>query len=215
MRFILFFSLFFVALAIDAHKIKKPVSLYNYGTGIKVTSIEYTTEATILTFKTTKECTPTLKIGHGIFIVDDNGVCHNAIGADGIKLDSLYVMVKGQPRKFSIAFDPVNNDNQALDVRETNMFGIYGLHDAKRVLDIPEASCELDCNEIDSARFATDWVDIDGFIQDEDDQNSIIYACYFSERPYLDTDKYERYSRVDEDGCFNMRFRMHSPKSCN
>ena len=195
----------------NANIIRYPSYLYRSGNAVEVVCIEYTPKATILTFKTTKECVPTLKVGHGIFIVDDKGKRHHAIGTDGLKLDSLYVMVKGQPRKFSIAFDSVSENNQALDVRGGGMSSIYGLHDAKHALDIPQASREVNLNEIDPARFVTDWVEIDGVVHDDNHKNGTICANYYSERPYLNEDKYGKYSRIDENGRFHMRFLMYSP----
>lgn len=197
----------------NAHINRKPSYLYRYGSSVEVACIEYTPEATILTFKTTKECVPTLKVGHGIFIVDDKGQRHYAISTDGIKLDSLYVMVKGQPRKFSIAFDPVSENNQALDVRGGGMSSIYGLHDAKRGFTISQASREVNLDEIDPVRFATDWVEIDGVVHDDNHKNGTICANYYSERPYLNEDKCGKYSGIDENGRFHMCFLMYSPTS--
>lgn len=195
----------------NAQIIRHPSHLYRSGNSVEVVRIEYAPEATLLTFKTTKECVPILKVNHGIFIVDDNGKRHYATGTDGIKLDSLYVMAKGQPRKFSIAFDPVSENNQALDVSGGNISSIYGLHDARRGLTIPKASREVDRNEIDTDRFATDWVEIDGIVHDDSHKNGTIYANYYSERPYLNEDKHRKYSRIDENGRFHMRFLMYSP----
>ncbi len=202
-----------LAMVCNAQILRHPSFLYCDNNTVKVTRIEYAPDATILTFKTTKECVPTLKVDHGIFIVDDNGQRHYAINADGIKLDSLYIMPEGETRRFSISFDPASESNQALDVRGSGMFSIYGLHDADSKLDIPKAQCEVNNNEVDSSCFKTDWVDIEGVFHDDSDKNSTIYARYNTERTSIRENKYNKYSTIDDEGRFHMRFLMYAPSN--
>ena len=201
-----------VALTADAHKIKNPASLLNRSEKLKVTSIEYLPEATILTFMTTKECTPILKITHGTYIVDDNGVRHYATGTDGIKLDSLYVMVKGLPRKFSIAFDPVDADNKLLDMIVPEQISICGLHDKNYKFTIPEVEQTIDSDEYKILSSGEEgYVEIEGtYHSSEGVEGTVLYFEYDYFRPYIPS-RADQYAKVDSNGHFKLRFFMEIP----
>lgn len=201
-----------VSLTAGAHKIKDPVSLFNRSEILKVTSIEYLPEATVLTFKTTKECTPVLKITHSTYIVDDNGVRHYVIGTDGIKLDSLYVMVKGQSRKFSIAFDPVDADNKLLDMTVPETISIYGLHDKNYKFTIPEVEKAIDNDEYRILSSGEEeYVEIEGtYHSREDVDGTVLYFEYDYFRPRIPA-RADQYAKVDKDGHFKLRFFMETP----
>ena len=74
MRTIFIVCLLAVSVMSDARKIRNIAHLYDDGKRtLEIVCIDYASDATTLTFRTTKTCTPTLKVGHGIYIVDDNG----------------------------------------------------------------------------------------------------------------------------------------------
>ncbi len=214
MRHILTFCLLTVTALVGARKITKVECLFGHTNRVEVSCIEYTPEATILTFKTTKECVPTLKVGHGIFIVDDKGKRHHAIGTDGIKLDSLYVMVKGQTRKFSIAFDPVAMDNNFLDIKDSDHMTMYGLHDKNLKFTIPKVEQDIDSNEYKALSSGEEgYVEIEGtYHSNEEVEGTVLYIDYdnLTANSFQLADKY---AKVDKNGHFKFCFRMDSPKS--
>ncbi len=196
----------------DAQVISRVASLYG-SRSLRVTRIEYGDEATKITFKTTKECSPTLKIGHGIYLIDDKGERHHAVSAEGIKFDSLYVMVKGQKRKFTISFAPVAKGNEAVDVTDPDRFRICGLHDARKKLEIPDADQTMNPYETAPERFETGYVDIEGMFHNESDWEGTVYANYYSVRPYLnEADRLDKFDGIGPDGHFHVRFKMYCPQ---
>lgn len=176
---------------------------------VEVTKIEYADDATTVSFITKKDCCSTLKVGHGIYIVDDNGERHHAIGTKGIKLDSLYVLFKDKRFRFSIYFAPVEESNKALDVRDPCIFSIFGLHDAKMELNIPKAKGEIDEQEVGNSLYRTQSTEVEGVVRDYNDSfGKIMYCGYIS--PRLES-RLDKYSDIDATGHFGMQFSMYSP----
>ncbi len=199
------------ALGGNAQVINRVDCLYG-SRSLRVTRIEYGDEATKVTFKTTKECGPTLKVGHGIYLVDDNGKRHHAIAAEGIQFDSLYVMVKGQKRKFTISFHPVNTDNNFLDIRDQKEgYYIYGLYDMKERPNVPEVSTDIDHDELALLTNGKDGdVEISGTYHSTLDQyETVLYFAYNffgNELDYAD-----HYAKTDSVGRFHLKFHTHTP----
>jgi hypothetical protein len=200
-----------VSSALYAHKITNVACLFGHFKSVKVVSIEYTSQATVLTFKTTETCTPTLKIGGGIYIVDDNGQRHHSIGTEGIKLDSLYVMVKGQTRKFSISFEPVDANNKFIDVRSEQV-RLHALYDARDKPEVPVVEDSIDDEELHYLTSGVaGYVEVDGmFHGDGDVDGTVLYFDYdgFILNPLRWADQYVK---VDKDGHFKARFKIDSP----
>jgi hypothetical protein len=213
MRTILFVVLMVFSTVMDARKIKNIAHLYDGGKRtLEIVCVDYASDATTVTFRTTKSCTPTLKVGHGIYIVDDNGQRHHAISTEGIKLDSLYVMVKGQSRKFSISFNPVDVNNKFLDIREPGILAIYGLHDKKIRVAIPEVDKSVDSDEYGLIQSGAEgYAEIEGtYHSSENVSGTVLYFDYDFLRTRIEADQY---AKVDENGRFKLRFWMYAPQS--
>ena len=213
MRIIFIVCLLAVSLMSDARKIKDVIQLYGgRESAIEVVCIDYAVDATTLTFRTTKNCTPTLKVGHGVYIVDDNGQRHHPISTNGIKLDSLYVMVKGQSLRFAVSFDPVDIDNELLDMRIPNVVSMYGLHDRKIPVIIPKAEQSVDSDEYSLLQSGDGgFVEIEGmFHSSENVEGQLLYFQYNTICSRYDADKY---AMVDDGGHFKLRFWMDVPRS--
>ena len=212
MRTIFIVCLLVVSVMSDARKITDIESLYKASDGLEVVGLEYSSDATTLTFRTTKACTPTLKVGHGIYIVDDNGQRHHAIGSEGIKLDSLYVMVKGQSRNFSISFDPVDVDNKLLDVRDPGFIVVYGLHDRNDSVIIPKVECCIDSDEYRFLQSGENgFVEIEGTFHSSDVvDGTVLYFDYDCLDFQIEEDLY---AKVNKDGHFKLRFMVGPPQA--
>ena len=212
MKRILFLTLFGILAIVHAKSNTKLSYLYSNTNEIEVARIRYDKDATCVTFKTTRQVGPTFKIGHGIYLVDDKGERHHAIGAEGIKLDSLYVLYKGQLLKFTIMFPRIDETNCALDIICPGSFGIYGLHDSNVKLNIPKAVGKVDNEETDFQYFKLQDTEIDGTIHFADGNIlSQVYCNYETPRPYL-REENTKYSSIDASGHFSAKFKMYTPQ---
>lgn len=208
-----FFLLSVIYCPLDAKSIKSVKYLYKKNNHVEVTRIDYLQNATVLHFVTEKNVGPTFRIGHGIYIVGDDGTRHHAIGTTAIKLDSLYVLCKGQRMKFSISFEPVGESNLALDITEPESFAIYGLHDGKEGLSVPVVKGEYDKSEENNMFFQSLDIEIDGILHDEDNTlGKVIYANYLSNLRKSKDMYADQYAKADADGRFTMRFTMQHPR---
>jgi hypothetical protein len=212
MKRILFLTLFGILAIVHAKSNTKLSYLYSNTNEIEVARIRYDKDATCVTFKTTRQVGPTFKIGHGIYIVGDDGIRHHAIGAEEIKLDSLYVLYKGQRLEFSVRFLPVPESNLTLDIICPGSFGVYGLHDSNVKLNIPKAVGKADNEETDFQHIKMQDTEIEGIIHFSD--GNILTQVYCnSEAPssYL-REESTKYSSIDASGHFSAKFKMYTPQ---
>ncbi len=210
MRKTIIVILLLAALSSNAQVINHVDCLYG-SRNLRVTRIEYGDKATKVTFKTTKECAPTLKVGYGIYLVDDKGERRHAVSAEGIKFDSLYVMVKGLSRKFSVSFTPVVPYNKVLDITDPGQFRIYGLYDAGKKLDIPKVDTGIPEEELNYLTSGTDGdVEISGAYHSAKDQNGTIlyfdYTLFGNDLTIAD-----HYAKTDKSGRFHLKFHAYTP----
>ena len=208
-----FFLLSVTNCFINARTIKSVKSLYKKGCPIEVIRIDYLRNATIVHFVTEKNVGQSFRIGHGIYVVGDDGERYHAIGTKGIKFDSLYVLYKGQHMKFSVSFEPVAEKNLALDIIEPESFSIYGLHDKKEGLFVPTITGEFDKSEENDIYFQSMDIEIDGVLHDEDNNLSkVIYANYLSNIREPKDMYADQYAEADATGHFKMCFTMQHPR---
>ena len=215
MKRILFLTLFGILAIVHAKSNTKLSYLYSNTNEIEVARIRYDKDATCVTFKTTRQVGPTFKIGHGIYLVDDKGERHHAIGAEEIKLDSLYVLYKGQRLEFSVRFLPVPESNLTLDIICPGSFGVYGLHESNVKLNIPKAVGKADNEETDFQHIKMQDTEIEGIIHFSD--GNILTQVYCnSEAPssYL-REESTKYSSIDASGHFSAKFKMYTPQEMN
>lgn len=212
MKRILFLTLFGILAIVHAKSNTKLSYLYSNTNEIEVARIRYDKDATCVTFKTTRQVGPTFKIGHGIYVVGDDGERYHAIEADGIKFDSLYVLFKGQQLNFTIKFPRIEESNCALDIICPGSFGIYGLHDSNVQLNIPKAVGKVDNEETDFQHFKLQDTEIDGTIHFVNGNIlSQVYCNYETPRPYL-REEATKYSTIDASGHFMAKFKMYAPQ---
>lgn len=212
MRHEILFFLFILSAITHAKSITKLSYLHSHTNAIEVSRIKYDKDATYVTFNTTRQAGPTFKIGHGIYVVDDQGERYHAIEANGINLDSLYVLYKGQQLKFTIMFPRIDESNCALDIICPGSFGIYGLHDSNVQLNIPKAVGKVDNEETDFQYFKLQDTEIDGTMHFADGNIlSQVYCNYDTPRPYL-REENTKYSSIDASGHFMAKFKMHAPQ---
>ena len=209
---IIVFLLFGQLMIAHVHSSTKPENIYSNTIGTEVTRITFDKDMTCVSFKTTKQAGPTFKIGHGIYIVDDKGEHYHAIGAQGIKLDSLYVLNEGRQLKYSIMFPSIEESNCAIDIICPSSFGIYGLHDSKVKLNIPKAIGEVDNAETDFRHIKMQDTEIEGIIHFSDGNIlTQVYCNSEAPRPYL-REESTKYSSIDASGHFSATFKMYTPQ---
>lgn len=122
------------------------------------------------------------------------------------------MMVKGQSRKFSISFDPVDVNNKFLDIIEPEILAIYGLHDKKGQVAIPEVGQSVDSNEYELIQSGAEgYAEIEGtYHSSENVSGTVLYFDYDFLRTRIEADQY---AKVDENGRFKLRFWMDAPQS--
>ena len=185
--------------------------LYANANQIEVSEISYGKDVTTVTFQTIRNADSTLKVGHGIYIVDDNGRRLHAIGTKGIKLDSLYILYEGQQIRFSVDFPAAAESNQALDIVDPTRFSFYGLHDASAQLNIPRCTPEIDPAEISDAFFLPAKTTVEGILHDSNDQfGQLLYCNYDPPRPYLQ-EEHSKFADISSPGRFSVSFTMYAP----
>ena len=196
----------------NARSVKNIVWLYAFDSHVDITKIDYGSRKTTVHFSTCRHHEESFCIGHGIYIVGDDGIRHHAIGTKGITLDSIYQIGKGKGLDFSIDFEPVAIFNRFLDVRNPFCFSIYGIHDNAIPVAIPQARGEVPDNEADFSLFKATDVEIEGVLHDPTgEMGSIVQINYVPPRPEPDK-RQKKTAKADANGHFYMRFNMYAPQ---
>ncbi len=204
---ILWMILSTLCLQSNARVIVSPGCLYTSG-HVAVLKIDNKASECVVTFNTTEKTGTSLRIEHGIYLVDDNGERHHAIRAEGIAFDSVYQVEKERPRSFSVAFTPVDEHNSALDVINPGHFNIYGIHDSGTVLNIPSAKdCYSQSYRPDDKVFQPQETVIEGVIHGGGSNGSTLLFLMSS-----NIGEKQPMCTVDDSGRFSMRFTISCPK---
>ena len=177
---------------------------------VSVVSVDYGTDSTVLTFVTPNDAGNKFHVGHGLYIVDDKGERHHAIGFNGIDVDSVYILDGSGSMRFSVSFTPVGQGNQALDVCDPGHFRIFGIHDSKSTLVIPPAIYGNDAIEDSPLMFEPADVEIEGVLHGM--QGKAGSVTFRAMEDYITIPKEEYSASVDGDGHFRMKFRAYAPK---
>jgi len=186
--------------------------LYSNTGAVEVTRIDYGKKMTRIHFATDDSSVTDFSVGHGIFIVGDDGMRRHAISTKGIQLDSMYTIKSGRRMNFTIDFEPVSETNICLDVCSPRLFAIYGLHDGRVPLNIPKARYDTDENDGNTSFYTVSETEIEGVLHDPDGSyGRRIYANYCTPRPGMDV-KESKMSDIDPDGRFSMKFMMYGPQ---
>ena len=202
--------LFFFFIDSQATPIKNPDYLFDYRSQVDVLCIDYAPQSTTVHFKVRKDAGPQFRIGHGIYIVGDDGSRRHPIGSTGIELDSIYILYSGQRMNFSVSFETVGEDNRYLDVCMPGLFSLYGLHDKDIPADIPDV--EPLNGDINPSLFINKEVIIEGRVHTSPNRmGSTIYANYITSIPGP-FESADQYAEVGADGRFYMLFEMQAPQ---
>ncbi len=186
--------------------------LYSNTDAVDVTRIDYGNKMTRVHFTTSNDSVTQFSVGHGIFIVGDDGMRRHVISTKGIQLDSIYMVESGRRMNFTIDFEPVPEANTSLDVCSPRLFAIYGLHDGRVSLNIPKARYDTDGHDDNTSLYTVSETEIEGVLHDPDGSyGRRIYANYRTPRPGMDS-KESRMSDIDPDGRFVMKFMMYGPQ---
>jgi len=187
--------------------------LFAQNESVEISKIENSFEATTISFITKKNIGQSFCIGHGIYIVGDDGERHHVIGAKGIKLDSLYVLTPAQRMKFSVSFTPVSKSNKAIDICEPEGFSVYGLHNSRQPLIIPKVKGVYAMEEMDYSLYKSGMVEIEGVLHGEKDVLCDTVRAFFSSVLLRNTPINDsgQYAKVSADGHFKMAFEIEAP----
>lgn len=186
--------------------------LYSSSNEIEVVGFEYGMDKTTVSFVSDGKDSRTLCIGHGIYIVGDDGKRHYVTGTEGISLDSVYTLGAGDKMEFSIDYSPVDVNNSALDIRDPLHFIILGIHDAGTILPIPKANGEVPHEETDFLLYQPQTTYVEGIMHDPFKvYGEQLYCNYEAPRPYLREEDTKK-AYLDEQGHFKVEFTMYSPQ---
>lgn len=186
--------------------------LYHDAAHLDVTMIEYDRRHTTLTFQTDRHVDGTFSVGHGIFIVGDDGERHYAIKTKGIVLDSVYTISAGEYMSFEVEFEPVSPTNNALDVRCPGQFSIYGLHDRNTTLVVPKPDISIDETMQDYSLYKSRSVDVYGVLHDPDSILGDIVQMNYTFNAIDSKHRNDMSARLATDGSFHITFPMFAPQ---
>ena len=179
---------------------------------INVTEIEYSSNATVLTFGLTDLSIKQLSVGQDIMIVDDHGVQHKAVEAIGIKFDSLYQPKPDSKMHFKIKFDPVATSNLALDIIENGRITILGLHDEECTLSILQAHEQNSISGLQTEPIGAREVIVEGMIHGYDNFTSSTKVAIQYVPPTGIGNPSQNYTDIDSDGHFMTKLVMYNPQ---
>ena len=199
----------------NAATITNPVFVYADESPVEVVRIDYTKDMTRVYFTVCPDDSSQFGIVRGMFVVGDDGIRRQAIDYMGIEVDSIYYIESGKYMKFTIDFEPIPENNMCLDVRMPSKFGIYGLHDTKVKLDIPDIEGYYDQLEEQPDLFTTDQIEIEGTVHDP--YGLLGKRVYANRMPIIiKTGVYDDlYADITPDGHFSMKFNMDVPQVLN
>jgi len=196
-----------MCLVSSAHKIDNVGCLYTSGV-LNIKSVDYSSKSTTVEFETTEKTGPTLSVGRGIYLIDDNGIRHYAVGTNNIELDSTVTVNTSSSICFSISFEPVSDPNESLDIIDPGHFNIYGIHDSGTVLNIPRAKgCYSQSYRPDDKVFQPQETVIEGVIHGGGSNGSTLLFLMSS-----NIGEKQPMCTVDDSGRFSMRFTISCPK---
>ena len=206
-RNLLTLSCILLSSLVSAKSIKTVKSLYEFSNPVDVTRIDYSKNATTVYFATNTDSAK-VRISRHIYVVADDGKEYHAKSIKGIQFDSLY-SATDKGLKFSVDFEPVNETNIALDVRNPGQFSIYGIHDANTPLVVPKVETAINPDEEKPEFYQGKDVEIEGVVNYENVK--WIVCNYITPRPQ-EGEKETYRTIIDADGHFKLRFKTYEPR---
>ncbi len=169
-------------------RVDNPFVTLNKTNSIRITKMELTDSATVLSVHATYRPHNWIRIAKGCKLMTDGGIDLPVISADGIQLDSLFWMPDSGEADFTLTFGAMPTDAKYFDFIECggegcfNLYGIYFSPD-KPMLKIPAEWKNIKYPEnviLPASTFSKDSAVVSGHISGYRPEMDIALTLYYS-----------------------------------
>ncbi|MCD8317887.1 MAG: hypothetical protein LUC45_03100, partial [Paraprevotella sp.] len=144
-------------------------TLYSNADVIHVNKVVLSDTATIMYCTARGKINSWFQFVPSTYLSDEEAVRYPVKGAVGLALGEKCYIPKAGHLEFRLLFEPMPQDTKLFDLIEgtdKDMFRIYGIHDAKAKVKIPEAKDEIDAEETSEKMFQKGDVVVRGKIEE-------------------------------------------------
>ena len=181
---------------------------------IRITDVEFTDTATILSFHERYKPGWWIQIAQETFLEDMNRRRYKAIRGEGITLGEHYVTPESGEGRFKVLFEPMPEDTRCFDFVEgfqEGNFRILGIHEAGRLPEIPRGEPFRMTDELEREFFRADTACIRGRIEGYSREWGFDNMQY-TRRIAMTGEDTPITIAIREDGTFESRFLAYHPE---
>lgn len=185
---------------------------------IRITKVEFTDTATILSFHEQYKPGWWIRISRNASLLGDDNRTYKALRGEGIVLGEQYVTPPSGEGEFKVLFEPMSRKTRFFDFIEGNMrgaFRIYGVHEEGHAPKVPKGGDTFVMTpELERQFFTADTTCVKGRI--EGYSRSQGYSTMLFNRMEVTTgERIPITVDIREDGTFEFRFRAFYPMEGN
>ena len=203
-----------MALTAQAGGFKHPAWLGSTTEIIRITGVEFTDTATILSFHERNKPGWWIRIAKEAFLEDMGRRRYKAIRGEGITLGERYVTPESGESRFRVFFEPMPEDTRCFDFVEGFQDGYYrilGIHEAGQMPEIPRGEPFRMTDELEREFFRTDTACVRGRIEGYSREWGFENMQY-NRSIVMTGEDVPMTVPINEDGTFEFRFLAYHPQ---